>query len=330
MPRKMRVQFQGAIYHLMSRGDRREDVFLDDVDRQDFLKTLAETCQKTGFQVHAYCLMRNHFHLVVETPDANLVAGMAWLLSTFTIRLNHRHKLCGHVFSGRYKALIVEASGNGYLESVCDYVHLNPVRAGLLKSEDRLVAYPWTSLVWYAAAREHRPAWIRVDRLLGEHGIGEDTAIGRQEFERRMELRRAAEEDEEALAPIRRGWCLGSEEFKRQMLERMDGQLGEHHAGELRRENAEGRAERIIVEELQRLGWSESELASQRKSAAGKLALAARLRRETTMPLKWIAARVCLGTSKSANSKLHIWMKENKKPGADAVMASVENREHQA
>ena len=330
MPRKMRVQYQGAIYHIMSRGDRREDVFLDDVDRQDFLKTLAETCQKTGFQVHAYCLMRNHFHLVVETPDANLVAGMAWLLSTFTIRLNHRHKLCGHVFSGRYKALIVEASGNGYLESVCDYVHLNPVRTGLLKSEDRLVAYPWTSLVWYAAAREHRPAWIRVDRLLGEHGIGEDTAIGRQEFERRMELRRAAEEDEEALAPIRRGWCLGSEEFKRQMLERMDGQLGEHHAGELRRENAEGRAERIIVEELQRLGWSESELASQRKSAAGKLALAARLRRETTMPLKWIAARACLGTSKSANSKLHIWMKENKKPGADAVMASVENREHQA
>ena len=330
MPRKMRVQYQGAIYHIMSRGDRREDVFLDDVDRQDFLKTLAETCQKTGFQVHAYCLMRNHFHLVVETPDANLVAGMAWLLSTFTIRLNHRHQLCGHVFSGRYKALIVEASGNGYLESVCDYVHLNPVRAGFLKSEDRLVAYPWTSLVWYAAAREHRPAWIRVDRLLGEHGIGEDTALGRQEFERRMELRRAAEEDEEALAPIRRGWCLGSEEFKRQMLERMDGQLGEHHAGELRRENAEGRAERIIVEELQRLGWSESELASQRKSAAGKLALAARLRRETTMPLKWIAARVCLGTSKSANSKLHIWMKENKKPGADAVMASVENREHQA
>ncbi len=86
----MRVQYAGAIYHVMSRGDRREDVFLDDVDRQDFLKTLAETCQKTGFQVHAYCLMPNHFHLVVETPEANLVAGMAWLLSTYTIRLNQR------------------------------------------------------------------------------------------------------------------------------------------------------------------------------------------------------------------------------------------------
>ena len=328
MPRRIRVQYPGAIYHLMSRGDRREDVFLDDVDRQDFLKTLAEACQKTGFQVHAYCLMRNHFHLVVETPDANLVAGMAWLLSAYTIRLNHRHKLFGHVFSGRYKALVVDGSGSGYLKTVCDYVHLNPVRAGLLKSEDRLAAYPWSSLVWYAAAREHRPAWIRVDRLLGEHGIGEDTASGRQEFERRMELRRAAEGDEEALAPIRRGWCFGSEEFRRQMLERMDGQLGEHHAGDLRRENAEGRAERIIAEELQRLGWTEPDLVTQRKSAAGKLALAARLRRETTMPLKWIAARVRLGTSKSANSKLHHWVKENTIPGADAVTGSVENRQH--
>ena len=94
-------------------GDRREDIFLDDVDRQDFLKTLAEACQKTGWQVHAYCLMRNHYHLVLETPNANLVAGMAWLQSTYTIRLNHRHKLFGHVFSGRYKAQLVEGSGNG-------------------------------------------------------------------------------------------------------------------------------------------------------------------------------------------------------------------------
>jgi REP element-mobilizing transposase RayT len=99
----MRVEYTGAIYHVMSRGDRREDIFIDDVDRQDFLKTLAEACQKTGWQVHAYCLMRNHFHLVVETPNANLVEGMRWLLSAYTIRLNHRHQLFGHVFrsSGR-------------------------------------------------------------------------------------------------------------------------------------------------------------------------------------------------------------------------------------
>ena len=92
----------------MSRGDRKKDIYLDDVDRQDFLKTLAEACQKTGFEVHAYCLMRNHFHLVVETPNANLVAGMRWLLSSYTIRLNHRQKLFGHVFSGRYKAISLQ------------------------------------------------------------------------------------------------------------------------------------------------------------------------------------------------------------------------------
>ena len=97
MPRQLRVQYRGAMYHDMSRGNRREDIFLDDGDRQDFLKTLAEACLETGWQVHAYCLMRNHYHLVVETPNANLVAGMAWLQSSYTIRLNHRHKLIGHV-----------------------------------------------------------------------------------------------------------------------------------------------------------------------------------------------------------------------------------------
>ena len=309
MPRKMRVEYPGTINHVMSCGDRREAVFLDDVDRQDFIKTLVETGQKTSFEIHAYCLMPNHFHLVVETPEANLVAGMAWLLSTYTIRLNHRHKLSGHVFSGRYKALLVEGSGHGYLKTVCDYVHLNPVRAGMLRAEDALAAYPWSSLVWYAAAQEHRPAWVRVDRLLGEHGIKEDTAEGREEFARRMEQRRMAEEDEQALAPIRRGWCFGSPEFRRQMLKKMDGELGEGHAGALRREYGEERAERIIAEELKRLGWTEADWMSQRKKAPGKLDLAARLRRETTMSLKWIAARVHLGTSKSAHGKLHAWMK---------------------
>ena len=86
MPRKCRVEYCGAVYHIMSRGNRGERIYLDDVDRQDFIKTLAETCQKTGWQVHAYCLMRNHYHLVLETPNANLVAGMAWLQSTYTMK----------------------------------------------------------------------------------------------------------------------------------------------------------------------------------------------------------------------------------------------------
>src|SRR5258708_37359898 len=105
--------------------------------------------------------------MVVETPEANLVAGMRWLLSTYTIRLTHRQRLFGHVFSGRYKALMVDGSGHGYLKTACDYVHLNPERAKLLRPEQRLLEYPWSSFGWYLAAKAHRPRWLRVDRLLG-------------------------------------------------------------------------------------------------------------------------------------------------------------------
>ena len=118
MPRKLRLEYEGAIYHVMNRGDRREDIFLDDRDREGFLKALGETCRKTDWQVHAYCLMGNHFHLVVETPQGNLSAGMQWFLGTYTSRFNRRHKLFGHLFSGRYKALIVDGSGDGYLRTV--------------------------------------------------------------------------------------------------------------------------------------------------------------------------------------------------------------------
>src|SRR6476469_4313493 len=135
MARKVRVEYPGAIYHVINRGDRREAIFLDDLDRHRFIEALSEACAKTDWLIHAFCLMGNHFHLVVETPKANLVAGMKWLLTTYTARFNRRHKLFGHLFSGRYKALIVDGSGNGYLRAVCDYVHLNPVRANLINAE---------------------------------------------------------------------------------------------------------------------------------------------------------------------------------------------------
>ena len=201
-----------------------------------------------------------------------------------------------------------------YLKTVCDYVHLNPVRANLLGSQDRLLSYPWSSLVWYVAAKEHRPAWMRVDRLLGEHGIQEDTAAGRQEFERRMEDRRMQEEDEEQLKPLRRGWCLGSPEFRQRMLEQLEQSPGESHSAEVRRESATAKAERIVAQELARLGWKEEDLVRQRKNAPEKLAIAARLRKETILPIKSIAAHVGLGTSKGANRNLHSRMQnaENK------------------
>src|ERR1700720_2893526 len=175
MARKLRVQYEGAIYHVMNRGDHREAIFRSQKDRELFLKTLGEACAKTDWQLHAWCLMRNHFHLVVETPRANLVDGMKWFLGTYTSRFNRRHKLFGHLFSGRYKTLFVDGSGNGYLKTVCDYVHLNPARAGLLRPKQKLGEYRWGSLGEYCKAPRDRFRWLRVDRLLGEWGIRKDS-----------------------------------------------------------------------------------------------------------------------------------------------------------
>jgi REP element-mobilizing transposase RayT len=145
MARKLRVEYPGAVYHVLSRGDRREPIFHDDRDHEPFLATLGEACRKSVWEVHAFCLMPNHFHLVVETTQGTLVAGMQWLLSTYTGRFNRRHKLLGHLFSGRYKALIVDGSGDGYLKTVCHYMHLNPARARMLAAEEPLRAYRWSS-----------------------------------------------------------------------------------------------------------------------------------------------------------------------------------------
>ena len=200
MARKLRIEYPGAIYHVLSRGDRREPIFRDDRDRTRFVETLAEACRKTAWQVHAYCLMSNHFHLVIETPQGNLVAGMKWFLGTFTSRFNRRHKLFGHLFSGRYKALIVDGSGDGYLRTVGEYVHLNPVRAKLLRQEQSLTDYAWSSYLGYLLTPAKRPLWLRVDRLLGEFGIRHDDAVGRRRFAEAMEERRKTDPEKTKLA----------------------------------------------------------------------------------------------------------------------------------
>lgn len=305
MARKLRVQYPGALYHVMNRGDRREPIFKDDIDHKLFLQTLGQACQKTGWLLHAWCLMPNHFHLVIETPQPNLTVGMKWLLGTYTGRFNRRHKLFGHLFSGRYKALIVDGSGSRYLKTVCDYVHLNPARAKLLDPQESLASYSWSSLRHYLQSPRKRPAWLRVGRLLGEHGIPRDSKAGRREFGRRMELHRRAEAGLDQFKGVRRGWCLGGNAFRKEVLAQMKEQIREHHYGEERAETEQEQAEGIVQERLKRLGWTEADLEARRKGDREKLKLAIRLREETTVTVKWIAERLRMGSWTHLNHLLY-------------------------
>src|SRR5512142_907392 len=132
MARPLRLEFAGALYHVTSRGDGQEDVFTSDNDRAVFLDVLGQVCERFNWTVHAYCLMGNHYHLVLETPDGNLAKGMRQLNGVYTQRFNRQHKRVGHVFQGRYKAILEQKES--YLLELARYVVLNPVRARMVRS----------------------------------------------------------------------------------------------------------------------------------------------------------------------------------------------------
>jgi putative transposase len=140
MARPLRLEFAGVLYHLTSRGDRREDIFDDDADREVFLSLLEKVCDTHDWVCHAYCSMNNHYHLLIETPDGNLSKGMRQLNGVYTQTYNRRHQRSGHVFQGRYKAILVEKEG--YLLELSRYIVLNPVRAGMVRSARD---WPWSS-----------------------------------------------------------------------------------------------------------------------------------------------------------------------------------------
>ena len=247
--------------------------------------------------------MNNHFHLVIETPKANLVAGMKWFLGTRTARFNRRHKLFGHLFSGRYKSLLVDASGKGYLKSVCDYVHLNPARARLVGREEPLRSFTWSSWPTYLLAPSKRPSWLRVERLLGEYRIPKDSPAGRRQMEQALEGRRGAELGAEFKA-IRRGWCLGAERFRKELLAQMSERIGAEHYGAERAETDAEKAEDIIAAELKRRGWTEATLRERPKGDATKVKLAVRLRAETVRTVEWLAQRLHMGSRAYAHHLL--------------------------
>lgn len=306
MARKPRIEFAGAVYHVMSRGDHGEAIFQDERDRLRFLETLGEACEKTGWRVHAYVLMSNHYHLLVETPEANLVAGMQWLQGTYTQRFNSRHRLRGHLFQGRYKALVVEPEGE-YFEVVSTYIHLNPVRAKLVRvgAGQRLRSYRWSSFPGYVSGR--RPGWLEVERVLGATGAGRDDRRGRRRYEAYVESRalevearkRAAKELEADWKAIRRGWYLGGESFRDRLLDRLGkvlkGRRRESQGGPEVRERRGRDAEEELRRALKNLGWEEEGVLGGAKGSEHKQVLAWWLRKRTVVGREWIAQRLGMG-----------------------------------
>ena len=160
MSRPLRLEFPGAFYHITSRGDRREPVYLNQTDFEDFLDLFSDVCERYHWRCHAYCLMTNHYHLLIESIDGNLSAGMRHLNGVYTQRFNKRHQHVGHVFQGRFKAILVDV--DTYLLELARYVVLNPVRADMVKTAGQWAWSSYHSMI----GKQHPPAWLETNRLL--------------------------------------------------------------------------------------------------------------------------------------------------------------------
>ena len=302
MPRPLRIEYPGAIYHVMARGNHGCGVFRDNQDRHCWLETLAEACQKTGWRIHAYVLMGNHYHLLLQTPEPNLSVGMQWLQSTYTSRYNHRHRLLGHLFQGRFKAVVLDGSDEAYFQVASTYIHLNPARAKLIViGRDKLKGYRWSSYPWFLSRRA--PAWLCRDRVMGSVGLRPGQGRG---YEAYMEARvlelaiKARRQELEAdWKGLRRGWYLGGETFREELIglleKASEGRQRASHSGPARVAHDQAAGERLLRSGMRAIGLQDSELGKRRKGVPEKAALAWWLRQRTTVRLAWIAERLEMG-----------------------------------
>lgn len=319
MGRQLRIEYPGAIYHIMARGDRKEPIVLNDGDRRTFLRTLEDMCDRTGIRIYAYALLNNHYHLVLITPEGNLVKGMAWFQNAYTHRFNTCHNLWGHLFGSRYKAILVEPGGK-YFRRVIDYVHLNPVRARLVSPEVGIGHYPWGSLKLLLSSPESRPPWLNSRELLYTFDL-EDTAEDRIVYRKRLEeiirqegpekagrVDRETTPSETLQATVKRGWYFGSKKFKDQMLARINdsphppqsrGEDG--YQGEMMRDHGEMRAREIIRAGCSYFGTDLEKLRSRKKSDVEKVLLAEVIASYTSVRLDWLRNELGLGTRSYAS-----------------------------
>jgi len=253
--------------------------------------------------------MGNHYHLLLETPEANLSRGMRLLQGIYTIRHNARHRLRGHLFQGRYKAIVVDGEDATYFRTVGDYIHLNPVRARLLEEAEKLVSYPWSSFPAHVCPPRKRPAWLKSEWVLA--GVGEaDVARGRNAYREVMEKRAEEERDggaieEGMLKALRRGWCFGSEVFREAILDRLESPVRQEHGNSrsgISGSHNEREAERLIALGLKELGMDREDLQKLPKGSAQKIALASVVKQRTLVTNAWLAAQLRMGAATRVSS----------------------------
>lgn len=289
----MRLEYPGAIYHVINRGNYRTWAFRDPATKRAFEECLFEACGRSEWLLHAYVVMGNHYHLAVETPLGNLVPGMQWLQSTFANRFNRFRDERGHLFQGRYKALVVEPGDA--LAQVCHYIHLNPVRAGIVEAQ-QLDAYRYASY-WFLRRPKARPSFLRVDAALVGAGQLADTPAGWRLYREYLEWQ-AAEGPagkNKAYVSMTKGWAIGTREFKQVLL-------ADHAAAiELRAWETEGaqevkraRWERALEAAKGRLG--RHVIRADRKSAPWKVAIARHLKETTDVSNSWLAEKLGMGS----------------------------------
>jgi len=313
MARKLRIQFQGARYHVINRGNYRSDIYASEGAAQSFLSTVTEAVVRFGWRLHAFVIMRNHYHLAIETPLANLTVGMQWLQSTAATRFNRFRKENGHVFQGRYKALVLEDCAA--LCNVVDYIHLNPVRAGAVPAK-RVGEYRWSSL--RALIEKKRPKGLVCSEWLEARGSSrggwKDDARGIAAY--LAYLKDIGEDErlqkEQGIVGLSKGWAIGTHGWKVAMAREHSHRALDH--GMEKQEIAEIREahwRKLLEAELSKAGKVVSDLESRLLCPEWKLEMALGLQ-SGGAPVRWIAEQLKMGEADSLRSRLSSYRKERK------------------
>jgi REP element-mobilizing transposase RayT len=292
MPRKQRIEYPGAIYHIISRGNYRKDLFTHEKTAEAFERTIIEAAERCGWRLFAYVIMSNHYHLAIQTPVPNMVEGMRWLQSTFATRFNRFRNERGHVFQGRYKSLLINEDRP--LLGLIDYIHLNPVRAKICTVEE-LRGYVRSSFPKYFK-RSVQPPLDRTTLL--QLADLPDTLGGMRKYAERLLLvdERDPKAREKLAKQYCRGWFLGSSKAKKELAK----DLAESNPtvdweGVDLKELNEQTWEGIVQAEMKRLKKAEAHIKIEPKGADWKVTIAKRLRKETTAKNPWIAERLHMG-----------------------------------